>query len=132
MKPNEKPKAPCSKRSGSSFPHLSSKLGGQELVKVLTDNGSVLVSNDQAVEYMYNQHLEGAGKIRVIMPTGEEISRKFATEKVEAGSAAKPTPRQPMTESPHNMSDFHFPIDPKKQPELAQAYETRKKQLEDK
>jgi len=39
-----------------------------QLFKVTTENGTVLVANDVAVEYAYNQYLEGAKKIKFLLP----------------------------------------------------------------
>lgn len=81
-----RPNKPCC-GGKKKFPSLTKALGKKDLVKVVTENGSVLVANDVAVEYLYQQHLEGVKKARVIMPTGEEVTRKFINPEVSSGAA---------------------------------------------
>lgn len=59
------------------FPLFTRNLKPRRLVKVKSSNGIVMVSNDQALEYAYNQFLEGANGIKIMTPDGKWTKRAF-------------------------------------------------------
>ena len=56
-------------------PPFFMRLEAEVLLKVVTSNKSVLVANDQVLEFMYNLFLEGEKSIDIISPEGWVFTR---------------------------------------------------------
>lgn len=65
------------------FPKFSQKYDALELVKVKSSKGSVMVSNEQALEYAHNQFLEGAESVDIVTPDGKIHNRTFVKESAD-------------------------------------------------
>lgn len=65
------------RRKKGKFPVAFKEHPPEQLFKITTENGTVTVANDVAVEYAYNQYLEGAKKIKFVLPDGTKQKRRF-------------------------------------------------------
>lgn len=67
-------------RGPMEFPVAFTGLGDKEMIKVITDKGSVVMSNDVVVDYLYQQMEEGSKTVKFQTPDGKRFDRIFPTK----------------------------------------------------